>query len=94
MLTSALFDYSSAFEGSGDFQTRSEGPWESNFLKSDLSAPLEERWISIPVNAWHQSAKPANDWTVVSFHTVKGEELIEERPNPANEMEIEQAKYI
>jgi hypothetical protein len=83
-----------SYRGSGDFQTRVNGPWESNYLTSESGAPLEERWISIPVNVWHQSAKPESDWTVVSFHTVPAEELIEERPNPENERETEQTKYI
>lgn len=83
-----------SYKGTGDFQTRLDGPWESHVLKSELDAPLEERWISIPVNVWHQSAKPDNDWTVVSFHTVPAEDLIEERPSSEGEQKTKQTKYI
>jgi len=43
---------------------------------------LEERWISIPSNTWHQGVVSDRDWVVVSFHTVPADELIEERPDP------------
>src|SRR6266550_1691191 len=55
--------------------------WLSNILVSDLDVPLDERWISIPPNVWHQPVVATEtDWVVVSFHTVPAEELIEERP--------------
>ena len=68
-----------AREGDGDFQTRTGQRWESHFLTSDLSAPLERRWISIPVDVWHQGVVPEHDWVVVSFHTATETDLIEER---------------
>ncbi len=43
-----------SFEGSGDFQTGEPGKWQSNVLVSDPDAPLERRWISIPMNVWHR----------------------------------------
>ncbi len=68
-----------AWEGDGDFQTKSGAAWESHFLTSDLSAPLARRWITIPVDVWHQGVVPARDWVVVSFHTAPEADLIEER---------------
>jgi hypothetical protein len=75
-----------SFEGSGDLQVRAElavgrdDQWQSNVLVSELDAPLEQRWVSIPSNVWHQPVIPKSaDWVVVSFHTVPAEELIEER---------------
>src|SRR5881628_2845890 len=66
-----------SFEGSGDFQTGESGKWQSNVLVSDPDAPLERRWISIPMNVWHRPViNNAADWAVVSFHTVPAEELI------------------
>lgn len=64
-----------------DVEAESEIAWHSHVLLSDPGAPLERRWISIPKNIWHRPVvlKEA-DWTVVSFHTVPAEELIEERP--------------
>lgn len=74
-----------SWEGSGDMQisdTKEPLKWQSNLLVSDPTAPIEQRWISIPQNVWHQPVigKDA-DWAVVSFHTVPAEELIEERPD-------------
>jgi len=68
--------------------------WESNPMISDPAAPLEQRWISIPPNVWHRPviAKAAN-WTVVSFHTVPAEELIEERPG-TDPTETRQMRYM
>jgi hypothetical protein len=64
-----------------DVETESEIAWRSHTLVSDLSAPFEKRWISIPQNIWHRPVIPKGaDWVVVSFHTVPATELIEERP--------------
>ena len=69
-----------SYRGGGDFQTRRQGDWRSHRLTSDPAAPLDERWISIPPNVWHQGVVPGEDWAVVSFHTAEVDELIEERP--------------
>ena len=88
-----------SFEGTGDLQTDAEPAggssheaadivWQSNILVSDPEAALKRRWISIPQNVWHRPVIPkANDWVVVSFHTVQAEELIEERPHSSGGME-------
>ena len=84
-----------SFQGSGDMQTREPAQWQSNALVSDPEAPLERRWISIPPNVWHRPVVGANaDWTVVSFHTVLAEELIEERPDSASKDGTKQMKYL
>jgi hypothetical protein len=72
-----------SYRGTADLQTWSGKRWETNILTSDPAAPLEERWLSIPVNAWHKPVMGAGNWVVVSFHTVPAEELIEERGDPA-----------
>lgn len=69
-----------SLRGSADLQTRPGARWISNRLVSHPSAPLEERWLSIPANVWHQGAMGSEHWAVVSFHTVLAEQLIEERP--------------
>src|SRR5207302_3825576 len=49
-----------SFEATGDLQVRAgvaeagEEEWQSNLLVSNTDAPLEQRWISIPRNVWHQ----------------------------------------
>jgi hypothetical protein len=73
-----------SWSGGGDFQIHNGERWKSYHLVSDPGAPLEERWISIPAETWHQGVVGEQDWLVVSFHTVAAEELIEERPDPAD----------
>jgi hypothetical protein len=83
------------FEGSGDMRTEERGRWQSNVLVSNPEAPLEQRWISIPQNVWHRPVVGADaDWTVVSFHTVPAEELIEEKPDDNGKDGTKQMKYL
>ena len=82
-----------SYRGSGDFQTQPEGEWCSHHLRSDPSGPLEERWISIPPNVWHQGVVGSEHWAVVSFHTVHEHQLIEERPGPGTEECALQRRY-
>lgn len=73
-----------SYRGAGDFQTRTAGDWSSHFLTSEPTAPLEERWISIPENVWHQGVVGSEHWVVVSFHTASESDLIEERPEESD----------
>ncbi len=84
-----------SYRGTGDLQTCQDDGWRSNSLTSDPAAPLEERWLSIPTNVWHQPVVPQGKehWVVVSFHTATVEELIEERPDPADARFTQQRKY-
>jgi hypothetical protein len=83
------------FEGSGDMQTGEPSWWQSNVLVSNSDAPLEQRWISIPQNVWHRPVVGAHvDWTVISFHTVPAEELIEEKPDVSSQDGMKQMKYL
>ena len=83
-----------SYRGTGDFQVWDDEQWHSNFLKSAAEASLEERWLSIPVNVWHQVVVPENNWVVVSFHTVPVEELIEERPVRSDRDVTQQRRYL
>lgn len=86
-----------SFAGIGEMRTRADekADWVSNPLVSDWSATLEQRWISIPRNVWHQPVVgPNDDWVVVSFHTVPAEELIEERPDSAAPSGTRQTHYV
>ncbi len=82
-----------SYRGSGDFQTRTEGDWCSHRLTSDPTAPIGERWISIPPSVWHQGVVPGENWVVVSFHTVAEHELIEERPVADTAEDVRQRTY-
>jgi len=83
-----------SYRGTGDLQTRTTTCWESHHLYSDFHLPLQQRWISIPVNVWHQAVTPAANWVVVSFHTVPADELVEERPGPSDAGSTQQRKYL
>jgi hypothetical protein len=83
-----------SYRGSGDFQTRPESDWVSHQLKSDPTAPIPERWISIPPNVWHQGVVPGENWVVVSFHTVAEHELVEERPDTDTADGMRQRAYV
>ena len=82
-----------SYRGRGDFQTQPGPEWCSHQLTSDLSAPLDERWISIPPNVWHQGVVGPDNWAVVSFHTVAAHELIEERRGTGASDQVRQLKY-
>jgi hypothetical protein len=84
-----------SWRNQGDMQTGGPGRWQSNPLVSDPDADLEQRWISIPTNGWHQCVVPTNaNWVVVSFHTVPAEELIEERPDASDAARTKQRTYL
>jgi hypothetical protein len=84
-----------SLKGSGDMRTGEPGQWQSNLLISNPETPLEQRWISIPQNVWHRPVVGKDaDWTVVSFHTVVAEELIEERPDDSSKHGTKQMKYL
>jgi hypothetical protein len=83
-----------SYQGIGDLQTEGQGQWQSHPLVSESSAALEERWISVPPNVWHQAVIADQDWVVVSFHTVLAEELIEERPDAEDASRTHQQHYV
>jgi phosphinothricin acetyltransferase len=83
-----------SYEGSGDLQTGGDGQWQSNPLVSEPGALLEQRWISVPPNVWHQAVVPDRDWVVVSFHTVPADELVEERPDAGDVSRTHQRRYL
>ncbi|HSG99590.1 MAG TPA: hypothetical protein VLB27_06045 [candidate division Zixibacteria bacterium] len=74
-----------SYRGAGDFQTRIGDDWLSHLLTDTAGDPLESRWITIPENVWHRGVMGGEDWVVVSFHTVRAEELIEETPSESGE---------
>jgi hypothetical protein len=71
-----------SYRSFGEFQVWANDQWCSLPLVTNPDGPIETRWASIPVGVWHQVVVPADDWVVVSFHTVPEDELIEERPDP------------
>jgi hypothetical protein len=68
-----------SLNGAADLQTWNGRMWVSNVLTSEPSAPLHQRWLSIPANVWHRPVMGDEHWTVVSFHTALDDALVEER---------------
>lgn len=83
-----------SYRATGDLQTGGPGKWQSNALVSDVSAGVEQRWISVPPGVWHQAVVTDRDWVVVSFHTVPAHELIEERPAVEDSSRTHQRHYV
>ena len=82
-----------SYRGWGDFQVGYPNT-ASNHLVSDRDLDIERRWVSIPVNEWHQAVVPKQNWVVVSFHTVLAAELIEERPTNQEFRATKRRTYI
>jgi hypothetical protein len=83
-----------SYRGAGDFQIHDGKQWQSNSLSSAPGLDLEQRWVSIPANTWHQGVTGDHDWVVVSFHTVPERELIEERPDSADDSITHSRTYL
>lgn len=83
-----------ALRGSGVFQTWNGTEWLSHPLSPETGGHLENRWVSIPPNVWHQGAPPNQHWVVVSFHTAPADQLIEERGDPRTELLSHRARYL
>lgn len=86
--------YMMSYRGSGDLQVMTDGKWDSNLLVSDPGKRIESRWVSIPPYTWHQAVAAKKNWVVVSFHTASEDELIEERPDPAEPKLTRQRLYL
>lgn len=82
-----------SYRGEGDLQTWEKGAFRSNRLASEQNTPLDQRWVSIPVNVWHKPVMGEEDWVVVSFHTAPADALIEERGEPGAEDATQRKTY-
>ena len=74
-----------SYRGAADLQTKPGEAWISNRLVCGEHAKVHDRWLRIPVGEWHRPVMGAENWVVVSFHTVPAEDLIEERPAVAGD---------
>jgi hypothetical protein len=84
-----------SLRGEGDLDVWRDGEWRPHPLVSDPGAPLERRWISVPVNVWHQAVVPHDkNWAVLSFHTAAEADLIEERGDPERPRTLWRRKYV
>jgi hypothetical protein len=85
--------YMMSYRDSGDLQVKTGERWDSNLLVSNPGKGIESRWVSIPPYTWHQAVASKENWVVVSFHTASEDELIEERPDPADTQLTRQRLY-
>lgn len=63
--------------GSGDTKILKNNIWISNIRSADGKA-IEDRWLSVPENTWHQPISGKEDWITVTFHTAYEEGIIDE----------------
>ena len=63
--------------GEGDTRILENNIWKSNISKS-LGASIDNRWLSVPENTWHQPIALLNDWITITFHTASESEIIDE----------------
>ena len=76
-----------SLSGTGGFERYSGGAWRPHSLVSADDADLASRWVSIPPSTWHRLVVGSEPWGLLSFHTVVPEELIEETPVDADDLD-------
>ena len=63
--------------GEGDTKIFENNVWKSNVRKSSGSS-IEDRWLSVPDNTWHQPISFSDGWITITFHTASESEIIDE----------------
>ena len=63
--------------GEGDTKILENSMWKSNVRKSS-GGSMEDRWLSVPENTWHQPIALSSDWVTVTFHTASESGIIDE----------------
>ena len=62
--------------GEGDTKILENNIWKSNIRRSSGTS-IDERWLSVPGNIWHQPIALSTDWVTVTFHTASESEIID-----------------
>ncbi|MBI3591043.1 MAG: hypothetical protein HY094_06685 [Candidatus Melainabacteria bacterium] len=63
--------------GSGETKILNNNIWVSN-VRTARGKTIEERWLSVPENTWHQPISGTEDWITITFHTALENEIIDE----------------
>lgn len=63
--------------GSGETKILNNNIWVSN-VRTARGKTIEERWLSVPENTWHQPISGTEDWITVTFHTASEKDIIDE----------------
>ena len=83
-----------SYRGCGNFQVWDGEKWVSHILTDDFKDGIDKRWITIFPKTWHQAVVGKADWVVVSFHTVRADELVEERADSEDFSTSHSKKYL
>lgn len=67
--------------GSGDTKILNNDLWISNVKRAD-GKTIEERWLSVPEDTWHQPISGKEDWITVTFHTALESDIVDEYREP------------
>ena len=62
--------------GSGDTKVLINNIWVSNIRRAD-GKTIEDRWLSVPENTWHQPISGKEDWITVAFHTASEGQIVD-----------------
>ena len=63
--------------GKGDTKIFENNAWKLNVRKSSGSS-IEDKWLSVPENTWHQPISFSDDWITITFHTASEREIVDE----------------
>ena len=63
--------------GKGDTKIFENNVWKSNVRKSSGNS-IEDKWLSVPENTWHQPIALLDDWITITFHTASESEIVDE----------------
>ena len=66
-----------SYFGEGNINILENRTWKSNIRKSSGSL-INDRWLSVPENTWHQPIALSTDWITVTFHTASENKIIDE----------------
>ena len=74
------FQRTLTWKGNGETKVLENDKWTLYRTKS-AGINLEDRWISVPANIWHQPISGNKNWITVTFHTASENEIIDEYTN-------------
>lgn len=67
-----------SYKGSGTIKVQRSNKWISNPLSSNKNNPVENRWLTVEENIWHQPISGPENWITVTFHTADEKTIIDE----------------
>ena len=71
------FQRTFTYSGEGDTKVFLNGTWKSETRKSTENS-IEDRWLSVSENIWHEPKALNTNWITITFHTAKENEITDE----------------